>query len=85
MWWFWATNEIVAKLEIKLYVSELGNLNIVNFRGWKFGTLQSRLLKVIRVLSVCALFALAPGKRGDGGAGRDVSVPQHARFRTYRL
>lgn len=35
-------------MEIKIHVSELGNLNIVNFRCWKFGILQFRLLKIIK-------------------------------------
>jgi len=71
-----------GKLEIKIRVSELGNLNIVNFRCWKFGILQFRLLKIIQVLSVCALFPHVLWGEGWWWSGKATgSVPQHARFR----
>lgn len=61
-----------GEIEIKIYVSELGNLNIVNFRCWKLGILQFRLLKSIKSCQLVPSFPMFPGKKGDGGVGKPL-------------
>lgn len=56
----------MAKWRLKIYVSELGDLNIVHFRCWKFGILQFCLLKIIKSCQFVPSFPMFPGKKGDG-------------------
>lgn len=61
-----------GEMAIKTHVSELGNLNIVNFTRWKFGILQFCLLKIIKSCQFVPSFPMFPGQKGDGRVGRPL-------------
>lgn len=51
---------------MKWTLKDMGNLNIVNFRCWKFGVLQFHLLKTTKSCQFAPSFPMFPGKNGDG-------------------
>lgn len=64
IWWFWATNEIVANWRLKHMYPKLGNVNIVNFRCWKFGILPFRLFEnYSSLVSLCPPCPCSLGRR----------------------